>query len=203
MKKAYSSKKRNTGNRKRKRFVLIAVEGNNKTETNYFKGFNSGDVKILFANGNQTDPINIAKNLVEGYADYGLDAGLGDYAFCVVDGDLSRERADQICKAEKIVKDINGEVIVSNPCVEVWFLCHYVDSTRQYTSSLDVIKRLQEFIPTYKKNMSGIKEFLEDKNEKAIINARHLDEYNQSLGRKLHQYDYQPSTEVYKIIEKL
>ena len=66
-----------------------------------------------------------------------------------------------------------------------------------------VVKRLQEFIPTYKKSMSGLKELLEDKNAKAIINTKHLDEYNLSMDRKPHQYDYQPSTEIYRILEKL
>ena len=96
MKRGYVAKRRNTGNRKRKRIILLAVEGNNKTETNYFRGFNSKDTKIIFASGNDTDPINMANSLVEDYTSNDLDSELGDAAFCVVDGDVSKTRENQI-----------------------------------------------------------------------------------------------------------
>ena len=77
MRQGYVAKKRNTGNRKRRRIVLLAVEGNNKTETTYFRGFDSKDTKIIFASGNDTDPINMAKSLVEDYKFNELDGELG------------------------------------------------------------------------------------------------------------------------------
>ena len=202
MRQGYVAKKRNTGSRKRRRIVLLAVEGNNKTETNYFRGFDSKDTKIIFASGNDTDPINMANSLVEDYKFNELDGELGDAAFCVVDGDVSRTREKQVLEADRIVKKI-GSVIVSNPCIEVWFLCHFTSSSKQFQSSKEAVNRLKECIPGYEKNMDGIYELLEEKQKNAIKNAKALDQMNETVGRKLHHYDYQPSTEIYKIIKTM
>lgn len=202
MKRGYKAKKRNARTRKRRRIILLAVEGKNKTETNYFKSFDNKDTNIVFASGNDTDPINMAKSLVDDYRFNELDGELGDVAFCVTDGDVSRTREKQIMEADRIVRKI-GSVIVSNPCIEVWFLCHFAQSSGQFQSGKDVIKRLKEYIPGYEKNMNGIYELLEEKQKTAIINAKELEQHNNMVGRKLHHHDYQPSTEVYKIVQTI
>ena len=202
MRQGYVAKKRNTGSRKRRRIVLLAVEGNNKTETNYFRGFDSKDTKVVFASGNDTDPINMAKSLVEDYRFNDLDSELGDAAFCVVDGDVSRTREKQVLEADRIVQKI-GSMILSNPCIEVWFLCHFTPSSRPFQSSKEAVNRLKDWVPEYEKNMDGIYELLEEKQESAIKNAKALEQINEAVGRKLHHYDYQPSTELYKIINFL
>ena len=199
MKQGYVAKKRNTGTRKRRRIVLLAVEGKNKTETNYFRGFDSKDTKIVFASGNDTDPINMANSLVEDYKLNDLDDELGDAAFCVVDGDVSKTREKQVLEADRIVQKI-GSVIVSNPCIEVWFLCHFTPSSGQFQSSKEAVNRLKEYIQKKKKNMKGIYNLLEDKQDFAIKNAKALDQINKTVGRQLHHYDYQPSTEIFKIV---
>lgn len=203
MREAYSSKKRNAHNRNRKSIVLLAVEGNNQTEKNYFNGLKFRNARIVFATGNDTDPMNMTKALLRDYKRKGLTAELGDMAYCIVDGDLSKEKESQIVKADELIKEIQGQVIVSNPCVEVWFICHFTDSTKQYVSSDDAVKRLQKFIPDYEKNMKGIASILSDKMLLAIENAKKLNQYNQKNERKEHCADYQPSTEVSVIIEYL
>jgi len=203
MAKAYNPKKRNTGVRDRNRIILISTEGKNKTETLYFSDFSSKDTRIKFAKGNQTDPVSIAKNLVKDYRRNGLDKALNDQAFCVIDGDLSKEREKQIQKADSIVKDIDGKVIISNPCIEIWFLCHYTESTKQFFSANEVIEELKKYIPNYEKNMYGLNAILDTKKNTAISNAKKLEKHNKETGKKPHKYDYQPSSEVYKIIEVL
>ena len=203
MKEAYSAKKRNAYNRKRKRIFLISAEGNNRTEKNYISGLRFHDVQIHFATGNDTDPVNMTKSLLRDYKKKGMTQELGDLAFCIVDGDLSKEKESQILKADEMIKAIPGRVIVSNPCVEVWFLCHFTDSTRQYVSGDEAIKRLQAFIPGYEKNMKGLANILEDKTNTALDNAKKLDDYNQNAGRKTHKADYQPSTELYIMFESM
>lgn len=203
MKEAYSSKKRNAHNRNRKSIVILSVEGNNQTEKNYFNGLKFHNTRIMFATGNDTDPVNMAKALLQDYKRKGLTTELGDMAYCVIDGDLSKEKELQIAKADELIKGIRGRVIVSNPCVEVWFICHFTDSTKQYVSSDDAVKRLQKFIPIYEKNMKGIAEVLSDKMLLAVDNAKKLDFYNKRIGRKIHHAEYQPSTEMPVIIEYL
>ncbi|MCF0238755.1 MAG: hypothetical protein HUK24_09155, partial [Sphaerochaetaceae bacterium] len=63
----YIPKKRNSGLRKTKKIILITTEGNNQTETNYFKKFESDTYRIVFARGNETDPVNMIKNLLIPY----------------------------------------------------------------------------------------------------------------------------------------
>ena len=89
---AYKAKKRNSRNRKRRRLILLATEGKNKTETNYFSSFSNKEYKFLFARGNETDPVGMSRHLVKDYTFYDLDNELGDCAFCVIDGDLSSEK---------------------------------------------------------------------------------------------------------------
>ena len=73
MKSVYKAKKRNSWDRKRKRIILIATEGKNKTEETYFRNFQTKDTRIIFARGNFTDPVNMATLLVDDYKDKGLD----------------------------------------------------------------------------------------------------------------------------------
>lgn len=202
MKSVYKAKKRNSWDRKRKRIILIATEGKNKTEETYFRNFQTKDTRIIFARGNFTDPVNMATLLVDDYKDKGLDKELGDIAFCVVDGDVSITREKQILDADNIVKGY-GSVIVSNPCIEVWFLCHFTDSTKQYASGKEVIKRLQDYLPEYEKNISNLYELIYDKTSVAVENAKRMETNNNCLERKIHRADFQPSTEVYKIIETI
>lgn len=65
MRKGYQAKKRNSHDRKRKRIVLISAEGRNRTEENYFSGFSNDEVRIVYARGNDTDPIRMARHLKE------------------------------------------------------------------------------------------------------------------------------------------
>lgn len=54
---------RNNHNRKSKRVVLVAYEGENKTEKNYFDNFLGRDKNYIIKSvpGNETDPINLVK----------------------------------------------------------------------------------------------------------------------------------------------
>ncbi len=55
----YQPKPRNTNQRQRKKIILLAAEGKNKTETHYFRSLSSSSYIIRFAPGNYTDPVNM------------------------------------------------------------------------------------------------------------------------------------------------
>ena len=74
----YTSKKRNSGLRKAKKIILLITEGNNQTETNYFKGFESTEYRIKFAQGNDTDPVKMIKNLIKQFGTFELSSEDGD-----------------------------------------------------------------------------------------------------------------------------
>lgn len=202
----YEPKKRNSFTRKRKRIIIISTEGKNKTETNYFKKFNSDKVKIHFARGNATDPVKMAEELVQECEEKDIKKAFGDRAYCLVDSDVDSQKNKQIAKADVVAgqnKQYNMEIIVSGPCFEEWFMCHYAYSTKQYNSNEELLEDVEKHIPDYSKGREDLYELLADSQDNAIKNAKRLEKYCLENGLKVHTAEFQPSTEVYKIIETI
>ena len=198
----YQPKARNSYQRNRKSIILLATEGKNKTETHYFKSIPSLRFVIRFAPGNYTDPINMMHALKKEYDELELEAELGDAAFCLVDSDVDPAKNWQLEKADDEAADgIN--LVVSSPCFEIWYLCHYSASTRQYGSNDEVLRALKQHIPEYKKEMTGIRDIIWNRTTAAIQNAKMLERQCFEKGIKLHTVAFTPSTEVYKIVELL
>ena len=200
--KGYQPKPRNTYQRKRKSIVLLATEGKNKTETQYFKGLQSPGFVMRFAPGNYTDPVHMMYALTKEYDELDLDPQLGDAAFCLVDSDVDPAKDSQLERADA-ESDERTELVVSSPCFEIWYLCHFSESTRQYSSNNEVLKALKQYIPDYRKEMTGIWELLESKTEIAVKNAKTLEQRCLEKGLRKHRVSFTPSTEIYKIFELL
>ncbi len=198
----YQPKSRNTFQRKRKSIILLAAEGKNKTETHYFRSIPSSDHVVKFAPGNYTDPVNMVQALSKEYEEMELDAGLGDSAFCLVDSDVDPVKDRQLEKADARAAD-GIRILVSSPCFEVWYLCHFTASTRQYASNNDVLNALKQYIPEYRKAMPGIWEMIGTKTEIAIQNSKFLEQKCLEKGLKQHTAAFTPSTEVFRIMEIL
>ena len=198
----YQPKARNSHQRNPKSVILLAVEGKNKTEAQYFKSVPCPDHVIRFAPGNYTDPVNMMQALRKEYEDLGLDAQSGDAAFCLVDSDIDPIKDRQLERADAEAGE-NMELVVSSPCFEVWYLCHFTTSTRQYNSNSEVLKALKEHIPDYRKEMPGIWDAIGTETDIAIRNARYLELQCLEKGLKRHTVAFTPSTEVYKIMELL
>lgn len=66
-----------------KRVILIACEGENKTEKYYFNNFSgrNKDYIIKYVHGNETDPVNLVKNTITDIKSYGLNLKTDDVAF--------------------------------------------------------------------------------------------------------------------------
>lgn len=200
-KSGYIPKKRNANNRKRKVFIVISSEGKNKTEKLYFKKLNSDKIKVHFSKGSATHPEGMVSELLREIKEIDFQPTLGDKAYCVFDSDFDECKNEQIAKAEKRAKTKDIDVIVSSPCFEIWYLCHFICSTKQYTSNEEVIKELEKYIPGYTKSKEGLYEVLFPMQDKAIGYAKELEAYNIQNDRKKHSVEFMPSTEVYKIIE--
>ncbi len=194
---------RNNHNRKSKRVVLVAYEGENKTEKNYFDNFLGRDKNYIIKSvpGNETDPINLVKQTIKKVKDLELDLSLDDKAFCIFATDTKLEKNVQIEAAIKMSKKNNIIPIVSSPCVELWFLLHY-EYTTAIVSSNEVIERLKRYYPKYEKNCN-IYPDIKDKTNKAIDNSKKLEKYQKQNNRKLQTVEANPYTEIYKIVEEL
>jgi hypothetical protein len=205
MKNRQAEKARDRVIRQRRALMLLATEGDNKTEELYFSKFKSTQKKyaIHFVPGNFTDP----KSMVESIRRYAkkMDFGKaddGDRAFCILDLDVDNDRATTI---RDILQDppVKGlDFTISNPCFEVWYFCHFEYSTKIFMNSDAVIKQLKKVLPSYSKGQS-IYAQIENQTTNAIANARKLDDYHVSLGRRRCDTAANPTTEAYKVVELL
>lgn len=194
---------RNNHNRKSKRVVLVAYEGENKTEKNYLSNFSGRDKDYIIKQvpGNETDPVNLVRQTIQKVHDLSLYLLEDDKAYCIFDTDMKPEKNIKIDEAIKLAKDNNIIPIVSAPCVELWFLLHY-EYTTAMISSNDVIERLKKHYPKYEKNCNIYLE-LKDRIDKAIENSKKLEKYQKQNNKKLQTVEANPYTEMYKIVEEL
>ena len=197
------TKDRERKNRKTKNKIVIALEGENKTEKLYFENFDDRNkpYTISIAKGNATDPYSLTKSLVSEIKRRALDIENGDMAFAVFDTDTNPSKNKIINDALNLAKANKIKLITSSPCVELWFLLHY-EYTTAYLTSEEVIKRLKKYCKGYKKKIN-IYEFINDNVENAILRAKKLEKYQLSNDRKIGFVECNPNTEMYKIVECL
>lgn len=193
---------RNNYNRKSKRVILVAYEGENKTEKIYLSNFSGRDKSYIIkaVPGNETDPVNLVKQTINKISDLSLDLSDDDKAYCIFDTDINPEKDIQIETAIKLAKENNIIPIVSSPCVELWFLLHYEYTTAMINGN-DVIERLKKYYPRYEKNCNIYPE-IKDKINIAIKNSKKLEKYQQQNSKKLQFIEANPYTEMYKIVEE-
>lgn len=199
--KGYIRKVRNAGTRQLNRVLLVSAEGVNKTEQNYFRHLGGGQLSVRFAGGNDTDPVRLAQHLREAFEEYNLTGN--DLAVCFIDTDFNPKKNEQIRAAEKIVKQLgsNARVVISCPCFEIWFICHFTYTTRHYSDNDAVINFLRKYIPEYTKAGLDFFDRLADKQATAVKNAKALEEHCHAQGHQPHTVDFHPSTEAYAVIE--
>ena len=200
----YHHRSAKSGSRNRKRIILIADEGHNMTESKYLKSFDDVSFTLRFVSDRSTDPVNLMNSLVNKAKELELSEEYGDMAFCLIDTDVNPNKDSQVRQADKIAaKSKTASLIVSNPCFEIWFLCHHGCSSHQYYSSEEVVSALKKIYPDYSKNDERMYSRTIDKVQTAIENAKRLEQEALSSGKAIHTYQFQPSTEAYKVVEEL
>lgn len=199
----YERKKRNSRSRVRNPLIVMKAEGHNKTEKIYFQDFGKSiGRKIEFAPGSRTDPPGMVAELKEYMSEVEFDKDLGDVAYCLIDSDENPEKDRQIAEADKQAVSSGINVIVSSPCFEIWFICHYCFPPR-YSSNSAVLSDLRDEVPGYEKSTSGMFERTREFLPNAVSNAKHLEDNCIEYGYQHHTSAFSPSTEVYKIVEKM
>ena len=188
--------------RREKKLIVVAAEGENKTELTYLKEFNrrQKEYRIIPAKGNNTDPENLVEDARKSAIRESLDYSFGDKAIAVFDTDVGKER--HIRKAVENAKRENVEVYISNPCFEVWLLLHFKYSTKSYYSSAEVVDDLRNVWRNYEKNMSSF-ECLENCMKQAIENAEKLEQYNLEMNSKRDTVAFNPGTDIHKLIKQI
>lgn len=189
--------------RQKKRKIIIAVEGKNKTEKLYFDNFDNGKqpYSITIAKGNDTDPLKLVKSLSKEINKRNLDLLNGDKAFCVFDTDDDINKNKIINEAKKYALENGIQMISSTPCIELWFLLHYEYTTANLSNDA-VLKKLKKYYSKYEKNVN-IYLKINDNVLDAIKRAKKLERYQIENSKKIGTVEANPSTEMYKIVEYL
>ena len=200
-------KKRGRPTRKRNPVLLLSVEGNNKTEKVYFSQFRAqkqGSFRIEFASGSETDPAGMLASLKKDYKKLELSKENDDIACVVLDLDCDAKKASLIQSLSQQKDNSAYLFIVSNPCFEVWFLLHFVFSTKSYLNQNQVLEELRQSdrIPHYKKN-SDIAAVLQKYQTNAIHNGNRLKAYHESQHKVWPSTDCNPATDVVMLVEKI
>ena len=196
-------RRRDRNNRKPKRVILVAYEGKNKTERNYFESFRGmdKDYTIKAVPGNETDPVNLVKQTIQNVKELKLDLDVDDRAFCIFDTDINPRKNIQIKEAIALARENNIVAITSSPCIELWFLIHYEYTTANMSGD-EVIKRLKTHYSKYTKNCN-MYPIIVDKTEKAYDNAKKLENYQKDNNRDIQSVEANPHSDVYQIIDEL
>lgn len=192
---------RNRGNRPRNPLIVIACEGKNKTEENYFKNFNSRKCIIKFSKGNSTDPVGIVTDLIK-FIDTEIGREEKDKYYAIFDTDVNKDIQSQIDEAKLLAEKNGVEIITSTPTFEFWYLLHFGYTTKTYNSSKEVVEDVQDKIEGYTKSMNTYP-FLREKTQEAINNAKRVAKYHLDLGQELNNENCNPYTGAYKVVEEL
>lgn len=205
MTRRFDQKRRGEVLKRKKSTVFIAAEGHNKTEKNYFRGFISKhkNLTLRMVPDASTDPKGMAESLAVFMDEEGFSSEDGDLAFCFIDHDCNQQKDDQILKAIEIARKHGFDVIVSNPCFEIWFVFHFSETPKNYSSSKEVLKDIEEYLPGYGKSDEDTYERTEERLHLAIENAKRLEKRCLDNGYILYRHDFSPSSNVYKAIEKM
>lgn len=197
----YKPRGRNRNSKSRNPLIIIACEGKNKTEENYFKNYNSRKCIIRFSKGNSTDPVGIVNDLIKFInAEVGRESG--DKYYAVFDTDVNKNLQSQIDEAKSIAKKNGVEIITSTPTFEFWYLLHFGCTTKIYNSSEEVVENLKTKISGYTKNMNTYP-ILKANTIDAINNAKRVEKYHINLGQVIDNENCIPYTGAYKVVEEL
>lgn len=160
----------------------IAVVGDGQTEKIYFdklkevEGLRNVSLKPDLPKnvGNYKGVFDKAESLYEqGY----------DEVYCLIDMDkvLSDNTLAKYLTDKKRIEKKGMIVFESNPCIELWFLLHFVRTTKFFSNCESVEKELRKYLPNYAKTQqylvqTNIYKILKPNLLKAIENGECIEE---------------------------
>jgi hypothetical protein len=217
---SYRKRRRKQGRRpsfrEPKRLWLIVCEG--LTEKHYLTGFHqryrTAEVTLqLEINGQSGDPSNVVKVASElrdnsvREAKSQRDENLAfDAVWCIVDVNDHTQLANAI----ETARDRNIELVISDPCFELWLLLHLTDPPGAQTRHR-IQERLLKIIRETSPNMTAecLKRLtinqlsssqpFEKLYQKAVMRAKQL----MKLARGERRRHMNPSTDVYRLTEAI
>lgn len=191
--------KRKKGNRRGATTVLVVCEGHTEEiiatrEKNRRK---SSGITILNMKGAGPEQI-VEKAKAKFFEDGGYDK-----VFCIFDRDSHKFFAKALDKVQQLSSHKRGKkripivAIISNPCIEVWIMCHFaIPKSNESESPRSIKAALKKYLPDYDKNDPAKLKKIESYQQEAIKNAKLLLIRNSDPFKK-------PFTNVHQFLELL
>jgi hypothetical protein len=180
---------------------LIVCEGE-KSEKMYFDALRSklrlNAVRINVISPSESEPIAVVEHAIAKKKEM---ARLGipyEKVWCVVDVEIPPHKT--LDKAwEKARKTNRLELILTNPCIEYWFLLHFKKHTAPFVNTDDVMDELKKVHRSYKKGRIDFDVLSRHtataiKHSKEVLEEKKCGEYLLACN---------PSTHVHRIVEHL
>ena len=189
--------------------ILIVGEGE-KTERNYFRGLTGEEAvrarfTVTVKKGHGRSPEDVVKEAID-YKKAAEHRGPGyDEVWCVLDVEGQNKR-DSLNRAVASAKDNGIRLCLSNPCFEIWLLCHFVKRARSYNDCAAVIVDLSKYWRDhcgkgYQKNDDRIYQRVSDLTSTAIEYAQWVREIHHAGEKSVAEAN--SSTEVYLLVKQL
>ena len=201
-KRNFAKKRRDIASKNPRPVLLIVSEGDNVTESQYFRSFQKQNsaytIRMVIAK-HITNPEGMLSALQKKWRELELDERKGDAAYIVLDLDCNENKAKIIKLLSQKSKNIR--FVVSNPCFEVWFLLHFRYSTKSYINSDAAISELREYVPEYEKR-TDVFPIIFENTDVAVKHTEQLSKYYEELGYEWPSNERNPFTDVPVIIHK-
>ena len=144
--------------RKRRPVIYLVCEGE-ETEIRYFKYFRTRNsrIDIIPVTSKQKSALGLVCKAEKTLGDKDFFPDLGDKLWCVFDCDANTN--DDLIKAKAMAKQKGYEIAFSNPCIEIWFLFHFLLPGSPLLNCEAVIDMLEKKTPlnNYKKSQDVFK----------------------------------------------
>lgn len=193
---------RNRKQRERKSFIVIKCEGDNETEQIYFNNFKSRECIIKYPDGNSTDPVGMANELVSFMNSEDINSKNGDKIYLLIDTDVNANKQKQIDEAKKICDEYGIELITSTPSFEFWYMLHFGYTTGPYTSSKDIKRKMKKKILGYTES-TNVYPIIKDNTDEAMNYAEKVEKLHKQNGRKIDSEDANPHTSAYRVLKEI
>jgi len=178
---------------------LIVCEGST-TEPEYFKALlrKLRLTAVQVFSPNESKPIQVVESALDKMKRKAKEGIQYEKVWCVVDVEIPpHQTLDQAWEKARVTDGV--ELILTNPCIEYWFLLHFKKHTGPFVSNNEVMQELKKVHPSYRKTRIGF-EFLYSHTDDAITRSEEVLR-EKGCGQDLR--DCNPSTHVHKIVEHL
>ena len=180
---------------------LVVCEGS-ITEPAYFNALKSKlrlrAVQINVISPSESEPIAVVERAIAKKKEM---AKLGipyEKVWCVVDVEIPPHRT--LDEAWEKARETDGlELILTNPCIEYWFLLHFKKHTAPFDNNADAMDELKEVHPSYKKKRIGFDIIF----QRIAAAIEHSKEVLKEKGCGDDLRNCNPSTHIHKIVEHL